>query len=390
MVPFANGTSNTAIEQLKGYAVYNKPVIACTRPPTPSFDNSVKWWSVNFVKSAHTAIMTAALGFINKAELPDIARAQSILLTGTNDESGHQPDQNNSNGGKPNELWLGKTRLSNGGVLWNYEHFKFREAYARLGTICHLTQDMAVPTHAANISHATGDPFEAYTVSDKNVQIKTSRDKRDAEPYAYYQELQDETRSHLSLWVSPKTKKPYWIPAKDAPPPGQDATFGSWGSYGESYTEPGAGFEAVAFSPEIRVRQLAMAGEYTIAVLKSASHKLPPLVSNLSVTAKGKSRTLKFRVFDNSSRSVSYKVLLSRKGTRPSTLAKGDVMLSDPAPADMVLGCGVVFTFNVSRLIPGSYKLEVILTDSDGNTTPDEVNFDDIHENDTRVQIAIP
>ena len=396
-VPFAGALPAPTIEQLQAYKAGNIPQNSNIIAPAPV--NGTKWWSLKLVGSAHAAIMKASLMFINKAELPDIARAQSILATATNDESGHQPDQRVNNGGKTDELWFGKTPFSNGGVLSNYEHFKFPEAYARLGTICHLTQDMAVPTHAANIRHSTSDPFESDNGDDKNVQIKVSRDRSEMEPYAYYQELQDETRSHLATWVNPKTKEPYWIPAKDAPPMGQDATFGSWGKYGADYVELEQNYNSgdnsnnsrrVTLSPEIRIRQLAMAGEYTVAVLKSASSKLPPLVSSLSVTPDGGSRTLKMTVLDNRSRSVSYKVLVSREGAQPETLVTGEAQLRDPAAKELMLSGEVTATLDVSTLAPGTYKVDVRLTDSDGNTTPDEVNSDDITGNDTQVQILIP
>ncbi len=356
-----------------------------------------RWWSVDFVGSAHKAIMNAALGFINRAELTDMARAQSLLVPGSNDETGH-PDPS-ANGGPIKEIWLGNTPFSKGGVLWNYEHFKFNEAYSRLGALCHLTQDQSVPAHAANIKHGTAESFEGYYTPDCNkVKIAAARDEGDMEPYAYYQDLQDDTRRHLAGWLNPANKVPYWTPASDAPPLGQDATYGPRGSYGggrdvystrdQSNTE-GGNNQTVTASPEIRFRQLAMAGAATVGVLNSASKRLPPLVADLSAVSANRSVAVKFTVLDNRSRRATYALSLFRNGALQGVPYAGIADLKEPVSPELMLRGEVNAALNVAALPAGNYVLDVRVIDSDGNTTPDEVNTDDIPGNDTKVTIVI-
>ena len=368
--------------------------------PVPAHGGSSKWWSVDLFGSAHKSIMAASLALTDSGQFPDISRAGNILLTGSNDESGH-PDRTH-NGGRPEELWKGDTPESLGGVIQNYRHFKFAEAYARLGTICHLTQDQAVPAHAANILHSTQEKFEAYSADGNKVKIEASRDNGEMEPYAYYQDLQDDTRKHLASWVHPKTKVPYWTPAGNAPPLGQDATYGPRGRYGangrdvysetksnDSMSDEGGGPQ-VTLSPEIRVRQLGMAGAATAGALRSASKRLPPLVSGLSVTPGGKSAAVKFTIFENRSRKVSYSVSLSRDGKAARQVLTGEAGLLDPAAPDLMLKGEVNAALDLSALGSGNYMVDVRVTDEDGNVTPDEVNADDISANDTRAALVIP
>ena len=360
-----------------------------------------RWWSLGIVGSAHKAVMKTVLAFIDRNELPDMGRVQDILLTGTNDESAHLPDAKVNNGGKPEELWHGKAPYTLGGVLWNYTHFKFPEAYAKLGTICHLTQDMATPTHAANIRHSTNDSFEGHSAEGNKVKLTAARDNGEMEPYAYYQDLQDETRKHLASWVHPQTGKPYWVPAKDAPPPGVDASFGSWGSYGpggDVYSirendpsgQGGNNNQQVTLSPEIRIRQLTMAAAATAGVLKSASRRLPPLVSGLTVTPAGKNAAVKFTILDNRSGDAVYSLALYRDGKLHDTLKTEQTALAAPASPDLMLKGEVSATLDLSDVHSGSYVLEVRVTDRDGNTVPEEVNQDDITTNDTRSPLALP
>ncbi|MDD5208579.1 MAG: hypothetical protein PHV36_04285 [Elusimicrobiales bacterium] len=386
---------------LKGEKFGSAEIAAPLPPPAGAAApaGSDRWWSVSFFGSAHKAVMKGALSFMNGKELSDIARAQDMLLTGTNDESAHLPDAKINNGGKPEELWEGKAPYTLGGVLWNYEHFKFPEAYAKMGTICHLTQDQATPTHAANIRHSTNDGFEGYAADGNKVKITASRDEGQMKPYEYYQDLQDETRKHLSSWVNPRTGKPYWVPAKNSPPPGQDATFGPWGSYGpdgDSYThtdqtnsDGGNNNTQVTDSPEIRVRQLSMAGAATVGVLKSASKRLPPLVSGLTVTPAGRKAAVKFTVLDNRSRYAVYSITIYQDGKERGAPQAGKVDLADPASPELMLKGEVNTTLDLSDLAPGGFTLQVRVTDTDGNTIPEEVNADDIPANDTRAALTM-
>lgn len=380
--------------------------------PSPTVD---KWWSVTFFGAAHRAVSKAALNFIDKNIFPDIRAAGDIIKDGSNDESGHfQPTRN---GGDVKALWFGKERFFKGGVIRNYEQFRFEEAYERLGTLCHLTQDQAVPTHAANIEHGIDDSFEGF--GSDNVRITLARGSGVMEPYAYYQAVQDETRSKLPGWTDPATGAPYWVAAPDAPPLGRDSTFGPWGHYGgrhnsDRYALPppqnsssprNSNSEAyVSAHPEIRDQQLAAAGAATVSVLQSASRRLPPLVQGLTVTtvtftyAEGPQTgySISFTAYDNRSPKVYYEASLCKDGRALGIAAHGDVQLARTDPDKIMYSAkfisgwsGQTVWSDFTRLPPGKYVMDVRLTDADGNITPDEVNADDIPSNDTRAEFTI-
>jgi len=50
-------------------------------------------------------------------------------------------------------------------ILENYKVENYARAYQGVGHIMHLVQDMAVPAHTRNDSHAMGDPFESWAKS---------------------------------------------------------------------------------------------------------------------------------------------------------------------------------------------------------------------------------
>ena len=356
-----------------------------------------KWWSA--MSSAHGAIMKAALNATDKGQFPDIGRFNAALLQGANDETGH-PDKT-ANGGKPRDIWFGTGTETAGGVLLNYEQFKFSQAYAKLGLLCHLTQDQAVPAHAANILHGVSESFEGYAAKGNKVEIRAAADGS-LEPYAYYQELQDATRRSLSSWVNPSTGKPYWVPAPDAPRLGQDATYGPRGSYGGGTDAYAArpvfqdeNTSIVTDSPEIRSRQLAVSASGTMNVLASASKKLPPLVSGLALSARearaGEVVTLSFTLQDNRSRKVIFMVSIYKDGELQGVIKKGEAGLAEPQSPDMMLNAKVfvALTIDGETLPAGRYVLDVRATDTDGNTTPDEVNSDGITANDTKAAFTV-
>ncbi len=374
-----------------------------------------KWWSVTFFGSAHKAAAKAALDFMDKNAFPDIEAAGDIIKEGSNDESGH-PDPS-KNGGDVKALWFGREPFFKGGILQNYEQFKFQEAYERLGTLCHLTQDQAVPTHAANIEHGISDSFEGF--GGNGVQIRAARDSGGLEPYAYYQAVQDETRGKLPGWTDPVTGAPYWVAAPDAPPPGRDVTFGPRGHYGgrhnsdlyaapprPSNTSPrnSNSDAAVSAHPEIRDQQLDVAGAATVSVLQSASKKLPPLVQGLSVSTvpfnypegPRTGYSISFTAYENRSPRVSYAAALYKDGKFLGVAAHGEVALVKAGRDELMYSGQFIFGWSgqavwadFSPLPPGDYLMDVRLTDGDGNITPDEVNTDSILSNNTRAAFKI-
>ncbi|MFA7009387.1 MAG: hypothetical protein WC204_11055 [Elusimicrobiales bacterium] len=371
-----------------------------------------KWWSVNFLGSGHKESTMAALKFVDKHAFPDIAAAGRMLENGSNDESGH-PDIT-KNGGDVKSLWFGSLPATRGGVMRNYEQFRFREAYERLGTLCHLTQDQAVPVHAANIEHGINDSFEGFFGNE--VVFSAGRDNGELEPYDYYQAVQDETRAKLPGWTDPATGAPYWAAAPDAPPLGQDVTYGPQGRYGgpdntDRYAvpPPANGFSSraggaqawVSAHPEIRSRQLAVAGAATVSVLLSASRRLPPLVRDLSVStvafsyAEG-SRTgyaVNFTIYDNRSPVVAYTASVYKDGVPAGVVLRSKAVLSKAGPDELMYSARLVSGWDGRidsvPLPPGRYVMDLRAADADGNTTPDEVNYDDILSNDTRVEFTV-
>jgi len=365
---------------------------AADQSTTPSAVPGTRWWSVNFFGSAHRAIGKAALAYVDKNAYSDIGAAKSDLLDGFNDESGH-PDST-MNGGRVEDLWYGLKPETKGGVLRNYRGFDFHKAYERLGTVGHLTQDQAVPTHAANIKHSFNDSFEGFY--DNIEKISGLRYDPALPPYAYYQKVQDETRSKLAGWKDNGGRQ-YWVPSADAPRMGEDATFGPRGHYGgdhnrdvfavppQNNNDDSQSNAWTSDHPEIRLQQLAAAGEATVELLQSASRTLPPLVDNLTSSSFSVERgsankaLIRFTAYDNRSDWVTYNIAVYKDGVKVGDGPTGQVALGarDHETGIMKTGDGIALwdgTVNGVTLEPGAYTLDVRLTDTDGNVTPDALD----------------
>ncbi len=373
--------------------------------------------------STHKKIAKEALKRINKDAYPDLDRASSILKDGSASESGHA-DMMKDNGGRPKEIWETGNRKNPGGVLGNYKALKPGDAYQALGVICHLTQDMAVPAHAANIEHFLSEGLEEYAAFFGEIGQVPEIDSSKA-PYEYYQLLQDDTRSRLASWLNPETGVPFWVPSPEASRSGEDVTFGARGSYGggkDTYIfwkdKPGGnsghgsntGRTMVSRMPEISRERVGTSAGYTRAVMESASRLLPPLVKDLSVypnviTPGGKVK-LSFIALDNRSRALRYSVRLIGAKGNVSVLTEGTAALDKPSgslypsqnsdggtqdvPAENFLfSRGLSTTWEPRQLAEGTYTVEVQLTDEDGNTVPAEVNTDGIRENDSRTFLSV-
>lgn len=373
-----------------------------------SHQGGTKWWSVNFFGSAHRAIIKASLKLIDGKLYPDMDAAKDDLKEGANDETGH-PD-NTMNGGDTKALWEGTKPETKGGVLQNYQLFKFHEAYERLGAIIHLTQDQSVPTHVANIKHGISDSFEGFY--DNTVKITSQRFPDDLEPWVYYQALQDETRAKLPGWTDPATGLPYWVAAPDAPPMGQDITFGPRGHYGgkrnrDVYAVPPAndnnrsdGYNDNTWTsahPEIRLQQLTAAGEASVRVMQSASKRLPPLIKDLaatSLTVDEKSGALvRFTAFDNRSASLKFMATVYRGEEKLGVVATGEFPLNAKDETGIMRVGNGNFVWSGSaggeRLPAGVYTIEVRLKDTDGNISPETLSADPAYPGRTRVEFTL-
>lgn len=340
---------------------------------------------------AHTNIMSAALDRVDKAQYPDLADFEVKLLEGANDESWHTVDS--LNGGKPEDIWRGVRTDTGGGVLGNYAAFDLEHGYRRIGSICHLTADQAVPTHAANIKHGLFDLFETATGDYSGTLNIVSSDAGSKEPYTYYQATQDDTRRQLSSWVNPKNNRPYWVEDPDSGiKPGEDSTFGVFGSYG-------AGEDSFAVTHSNARIQAIVDGQFqsaalaTYNVIISASKRLPPLVSDLAAANNGGSIAITFNAGDNRSDKVTYQAEVYQNTQLLGSIATGEVRLGRPGAYGLTLGgkAALVWDGTVQgrKLPAGNYTVQVKLTDTDNNTTPDSVNTDKSPVNGTRVDVSL-
>jgi hypothetical protein len=378
--------------------------------------SALAWHSV--LGSTHEKISKKAYEFVDKGIYPDLSLASEEIQDGSSSESGHE--SNHTGGGKMRDWWYGGDERATlyGGVLPNYAKFAFKGAYFNLGRMVHLTQDQAVPAHAARIPHGWGgkhlDGMEKYAQYDADFDPVPSVDYS-KQPYDYYQELQNNTRDLLPTWVNPKTSEPYWRLAAGAPLRGKDVTLGPTGSYGggkDSYTysvpapapDPVDAHtvsndkpEMASLNPEIARERLAIAAGYTRAMIEAASKKLPPLVSGLAISANvlvpGQKMEISFTALENRTKHVSYAVVVERSGGRPETVLAGVIELNDPARGEYLFSRGVTLSWDglIAGRAPeeGSYRLEVRLTDEDGNMVPARVNADSVRENDTKAVFSV-
>ncbi len=385
--------------------------------------NAFAWASVALFKSStHSKIADKALSLIDSGQYPDLNTASKLINDGSSSEDGHEKIHNG--GGKLQDWWTGgdgrKTLM--GGVLPNYTKLKISDAYMNIGRMCHLTQDQAVPAHAAHIPHSMvlnlpPDGVEKYAGSNPDFGA-IPQVAADRMPYEYYQALQNDTKSQLSGWVNPKTGIPFWTQSPEAnrfP----DATLGPAGVYGGGADAfGGAAAENLKLNGslsavEIVARQLGMAAGYTKALVESASKILPPLVSGLSVSPNvatpGSMVEIIFTAFENRTGHVKYAVVLTQKGGQPQPVLMGDLSLEKPRPAfnnnsnDNTQTAPTpeenLFSRRVSLkwdakpfgkpLAEGTYTVEVQLTDDDGNTVPASVNTDEVRENNSVTVLSV-
>jgi hypothetical protein len=354
-------------------------------------------WSSLF-GSVHKKITKSAMDTLNS---PEFAIRRDRIISGSWSESGH-PSMS-ADGGDVKAIWFGKSKDGiSGGVLPNYEQFNSSDAYENIGIICHLTQDMAVPTHAANIPHGLfvhNDTFEGYK-HDEDVAVPGGADGT-REPWEYYQLLQDETRSKLPTWTDPATGKPYWQEADNRVPMGQDATYGAKGHYGgDQKNHDGDTYASgdKTANPEIHLQQLSAAALGTVNVVKAASRVLPPLVYNLKIEDRkikqGQTARLSFGALDNHSSRLDCSIRIYRDGALIGEMAHGTLGMVAPKHWYMPYFSNQVNTewtgmVDFKVLPPGAYMLEVKLTDEDGNVTPEEVNHDFMRLNDTKIMVTV-
>ncbi|MDA8131368.1 MAG: hypothetical protein M0011_07685 [Elusimicrobia bacterium] len=381
--------------------------------------NAFAWGSLGILgPSTHTRIAAKALKLLDSGSYPDMMNNGTQIKNGATSEAGHEKIHNG--GGRLKDWWDGGDGRGTlkGGVLPSYSKLEIEDAYLNLGRMCHLTEDQAVPAHAAHIPHSIvlhlpPDGVEKYTGKhhDFGEIPQVAGDKM---PYEYYQTLQDETRSHLGEWVSPVTGKPFWDESPEAYR-FKDATLGPVGQYGgggDTFLQSAEqDLKASGLSArEIAARQLGMAAGYTKAVLESASKRLPPLVSGLSVypgvITPGQKVQIAFTALENRTPHVRYAVTLRPDGGEETVILTGETKLDKPSPSFDTSGQQepkkpeeLLFNRRVrldwaaaaggKPLAEGAYLLEVHLMDDDGNIIPVSVNSDDVRENDSARLVSV-
>lgn len=283
-----------------------------------------KWWSNSIFGNVHKKICKKSFEFISSKDFPDLIYYKSKILDGCADEEGHYNPK--SNGGDVYRIWNGKITNNNRiiGVLYNYKHLNWNEAYENIGAMIHLTQDQATPVHAANINHSYFDQFERFYESDLDINlINIDIDiPENIKPWEYYIFVQKDTRKHLKKWKDPENGIPYWEESPQSLPLDQDNTLGPYGNYGggkdhfakmhcEEEYDAHNNCTTVPKSPEIRQRQITVSVITTKKLLKSASKNLPPLITDI----KTEGNQISISIEENRCREVKYYIDNTLKGT---------------------------------------------------------------------------
>ncbi len=283
--------------------------------------------------------------------------------------------------------------------------FGTKSAYYYLGLMVHLIEDQAVPSHSANILHGglPGDRLElrAWNKVPNTNTINFFTDSslkyyHDNDPQSIILSVQ----TKLSGWTYPKdwiytnsAAGQYW---KENPTHKYVGTeFDSnWGSYGWSGTDvytlgnplpPSLNVDAAQVdSPNIVYDQLNAAASQVAGLLMAVSKSLPPLVKDLAADRiqfrAGSPIQVHFRILENRTQNVTYSARVYDSGgnIRDTPIWKSPVTLY--SGNDLPWEKYITFDYdgrnaNGNALLPGSYTLEIQVTDGDGNTTPGGSNY---------------
>jgi len=293
----------------------------------------------------HKAITTDAINSLLGTDYPDICtKYREIIIDGSGGkgEDAHSgPDgryNGEFNGGHVREIWAGVPDIGNllpeeciNGVLINYKNGLIENAYLNIGRICHLTNDQAVPAHAANIYHAfkklhpfrSQDKFERWTDDNyiTGLIANVGAISDDDFPYKYYQNLQKATRGKIE---SNATYLKYWeLSSETFKVDATDYEINQtqyWGKYGidKEYRKYFYDTETLyegyyTDNPEIVSYQLRDAVDNTARALATASKRLPsvikPIIGKNDINPKDGTE-LKFKVYENRKNEIRYSVCL--------------------------------------------------------------------------------
>lgn len=274
------------------------------------------WYGLGYYTHAaignDAVVGNSELSILFQSEYPDMYKYIVEIRDGSATEShntGPTLTGNNwfLNGGFP-EAWWDKGAGGDNALAY-YKSFDFNKAYEYIGRVCHLIQDQAVPTHAANISHGLlsegviyhEDVFEReadveghYNAGTKTLNPATGYSK----PYEYYQPCMDETIGKIKAhrWIYD-----YWLTDDmEGIPDGK----GEYGYGGDLYD--------YELSLEAVTEQLEQAINYTSGALIAASKALQPLVRNLKIFGSPSNAP----VIDKETGSIiEFKILENRKDT---------------------------------------------------------------------------
>ncbi|MBI5623377.1 MAG: hypothetical protein HY924_06350, partial [Elusimicrobia bacterium] len=333
------------------------------------------WNSVGYY--THEALAHDGLYSLPTNDYPDLIKFEAALKDGSESEAGHPGGAfSDEIGGDVAAIWTGNSDLLPGGVLKNFSEKSFVEAYTNIGRIVHLTQDQAVPAHAANIAHSWlhWDDFETY--ADDHYLVHRINGYSYAFPQQYYAPQQNDTRGKLAGWRKPSTNEQYWVPGADMTvrghyggPDGEDIYYN--GTYPAIW-----GVE----SPEIVGTQNWQGVRNTAGVFAAASRKLPPLIKDLAHTTVSPTiqnpMSIMFGAMENRTQTVRLTAkILKSDGVDTNKKA------FDAHPIQLDPGTYLPWEKQVSVqwngtptdgsiLDYGEYTLELFLADADENESP--------------------
>ena len=292
------------------------------------------WNSLNY--HTHKAITDDAIKSLSSSEYPDITLGyKEVIIEGSGGEgekahSGPNGELDGKmNGGHVEAIWNGLDNKKypadcKNGVLENYANGLIAASYLNIGRICHLTNDQAVPAHAANIYHAfkktewidSQDGFERWTDDNyiTGLIANVGAISDDDFPYKYYQDLQETTRGKIE---NNATYSKYWrLSAESYKADATDYEIEQtqfWGTYTDEKYRKGIYPLNYTDDPAIVYYQLRDAVDNTARALATASIKLPSYIRplNISNDIDPKLGTeLIFKVYENRKNEITYSVFI--------------------------------------------------------------------------------
>ena len=257
-------------------------------------------------------------------------------------------------------MWFkrAKDQYSGSGAYLSTDEYGHTPAYY-IGLMSHLVEDQSVPSHGANIFHATTvlgvipanpDKLEAWTYS-LTPDASNAPTYEDISPTGYYYDrkigvgyssiIKTQAKIQTTPFLIPGTTRQYWYANTNPGHTYAGEAFngdgkwtlsdtsegGGWGYYGGDYTYQDCSLvtnECVTKtkSPWIATEQLNGAVSEAAGLLMSISESLPPVVQSPSLNGvsgatatvnPGQANTIGFTLLDNRTAAVRYQLFVDDK-----------------------------------------------------------------------------